>query len=77
VKNLALNLHCVLFEMKCTLYHVNKSFLQCISCMCLFRENRRNEQKGQNPKINKRAGENKSKQRGKMLKINKRACSFI
>ena len=62
----------------------NKSCSQCCSSICLFRENGINEQKGQNPKINKRAGENKSKQGrikasrgGKMLKINERACSFI
>ena len=31
----------------------NKSCSQCSSSMCLFRENILNEQKGQNPKINK------------------------
>ena len=45
--------------------------------MCLFMETRINEQKEQNPKNNKRAGENKASIGGKMLKINKRACSFI
>ena len=42
----------------------NKSCSQCSSSMCLFRENRINKQMGQNPKINKRAGENRSKHRG-------------
>ena len=62
----ALNLHCALFEMKCTVILPcnNNSCLQCSSSMCLFVENGINEQKGQNPKINKRAGENKSKHRG-------------
>ena len=62
---LALNLHCALFEMICTLYHVIISLVHSIVVsMCLFRKNLINEQKGQNPKINKRAGENKSKHRG-------------
>jgi hypothetical protein len=42
----------------------NKSCSQCSSSMCLFKENRINEQEGQNPKINKQAGENKSENRG-------------
>jgi hypothetical protein len=42
----------------------NKSCSQCSSSMCLFRGNQINKQKGQNPKINKRAGENKSKHSG-------------
>ena len=59
---LALKLHCVLFEhvLPCN----NKSCLLCSSSMCLFRQNGINEQKGQNSKINKLAGENKSEQRG-------------
>ena len=43
----------------------NESCLQCSSSMCLFRENGINKQKVQNPKINKQAGENKSKQGAK------------
>jgi hypothetical protein len=42
----------------------NKSCSQCSSSMCLFRGKQINKQKGQNPKINKRAGENKSKHSG-------------
>ena len=42
----------------------NKSRSECRSSMCLLKENRINEQKGQNPKINKRAGENKSEHSG-------------
>ena len=47
-----------------TLPRNNKSCLQCSSSMCHFRENGINEQKEQNPKNYKQAGENKSKQRG-------------
>ena len=42
----------------------DKSFSQRSSSMCLFSENPINEKMGQNPKINKRAGENKSEHRG-------------
>ena len=35
---------------------------------CLSRENQMNKQKGQNPKINKQAGKNKSKNRGQNVK---------
>ena len=48
----------VMYSLPCN----NKSCSQCSSSMCLFRENQMNEQKGQTLKINKRAGENKSKQ---------------
>ena len=47
---LALNLHCIQFEMKCTLYLAIISHLQCSSSMYLFRENGINEQEGQNVK---------------------------
>ena len=59
---LVLNLHCALFEMKCTLYHViiSLAYSAAVPCTCLFRQNGINEQKGQNPKNNKQAGENKS-----------------
>ena len=45
---LALNLHCALFEMKCTPYHVfnNKTCLQYSSSMYLLRETGINEHKG-------------------------------
>jgi hypothetical protein len=35
--------------------------------MSLFRENEINKQKGQMPKIDKQAGENRSKQRGQTV----------
>ena len=46
--------------------------------MCLFRQNGINELKGQNPRDNKRAGENKNKQRGQNIEkmINEPALSF-
>ena len=53
-----------LFEMKCTLYHVIISLVYSVAVPGVFRENEIKEQMGQNPKINKQAGENKSKQRG-------------
>ena len=43
----------------------------------LIEQDEINEQKGQNPNINKQAGENKSKQRGQILENNKQACSSI
>jgi hypothetical protein len=58
---LALNKHCALFEMICTKI---KSCSLCSSSMGLFMENQINKLKGQNPKINKQAGENKSEHRG-------------
>ena len=55
---------CTVWDKMYTLPCNNKSCLQYSSSTCLFRQNGINEQKGQNPKINKRAGESKSEQRG-------------
>ena len=58
---------CTVWDEMYTLPCSNKSCLQCSSSMCLFRQNGINELKGQNPRDNKRAGDNKNKQRGQNI----------
>ena len=55
---------CTVWDDMYSLLCNNKTFSQCSISMCLFMENQINEQKGQNPKINKQAGENKSEYSG-------------
>ena len=55
---------CTIWDDMYSLPCKNKSCSEFSSSLCLFKENQINEQGGQNPKINKQAGGNKSKHKG-------------
>ena len=74
---LALNLHCALFEMKCTLYNVITSLTYRVAVSCVFLGKTEQSRRGKIQKLINQQGRIRASRGGKMLKNNKRAHSFI